>query len=58
MGLLKACWERLLKMCPHCRSEQVRRSRRRSFVERVASWSGLYPHKCAACDHRFFLLAR
>lgn len=58
MGLLQACWERLLKVCPHCKSEQVQRSQRRGFVERAISWSGLYPHKCMTCASRFFLLAR
>ena len=58
MGLVRACWERMLKVCPHCRGARVLRSRRRNFGERVASWGGLYPHKCADCDRRFFLLAR
>jgi hypothetical protein len=40
--------------CPRCRSQSVRRSVRRNFVEKLWSLSGRYPYRCYDCQTRFF----
>jgi hypothetical protein len=41
--------------CPRCQSEGIRRSKRRSFVERgPLTLVFLRPFRCKHCEHRFF----
>jgi len=42
-----------MHVCPHCASNLTRRSRRRSFQERVIGLVVL-PFRCQRCDYRFF----
>ena len=44
-------------LCPKCQSARVYRSHRRTVKERLRSFSGYYPYRCHACDHRFVLRA-
>jgi PilZ domain-containing protein len=39
--------------CPRCKSEFVRRSRRKTPGERLASAARFYPFRCQICQHRF-----
>jgi len=39
--------------CPVCGSNNCVRSRRRSTMERVLSWIGVFPFRCHDCSHRF-----
>jgi C4-type Zn-finger protein len=39
--------------CPRCSSKDVRRSRRRNLLERIASVL-IKPYRCDNCDYRFF----
>src|ERR1041385_6975941 len=41
-------------VCPHCKTDQIHRSRRRGLIERCAARAGYYPHRCRTCDARFF----
>jgi hypothetical protein len=41
--------------CPGCRSARIRRSHRRSMLERMLSAIGRWPYRCWACGRRFFL---
>jgi predicted Zn-ribbon and HTH transcriptional regulator len=44
-----------MNCCPHCRSEQIRRSQRRGFVERgPLTLLSVKPFRCKDCRHRFF----
>ena len=40
--------------CPACKSENIRRSRRRSALEFLFALTGLLPWRCGACDTRFY----
>lgn len=40
-------------LCPKCRSQDVRRSRRRGAVDRVLGLAAIYPFRCQRCDRRF-----
>jgi hypothetical protein len=41
--------------CPHCGTEQVRRSPRRSVVERLSTVViDRWPYRCLLCNTRFF----
>jgi predicted Zn-ribbon and HTH transcriptional regulator len=41
--------------CPQCKSEGIRRSKRRGFVERgPLTLAFLRPFRCKHCEHRFF----
>ena len=39
--------------CPRCKSEIVRRSRRKTAGERLASLLRVFPFRCQLCQHRF-----
>lgn len=46
---------RLVRICPHCRSAEVRRSRRRGFVEHtILRALFLRPYRCQNCDGRHY----
>jgi hypothetical protein len=40
--------------CPACASSDVRRSRRRGWLDYVRSFWGKLPHRCTRCKARFF----
>ena len=45
--------------CPKCSSRDVRRSKRKGFLERtVLDLAALRPYRCRKCDHRFFRFGR
>jgi hypothetical protein len=44
-------WKR--HICPRCRSEHVRRSRRRD-LERFLAMLDWFPYRCVDCHERFF----
>jgi len=44
--------------CPECGDHEIQRSHRRNWFERLISIVGLFPHRCAACGHRFFTQLR
>lgn len=39
--------------CPRCKGEFVRRSSRKTLVERLASAASIFPFRCQLCQHRF-----
>ena len=39
--------------CPRCGSDFVRRSGRKSAVERLLSFAYVFPFRCQLCQHRF-----
>ena len=41
--------------CPECKSGRVFRSRRRTLVENIRSWWGVYPYRCHDCGARFWV---
>ena len=41
--------------CPRCDSDRIRRSHRRSLMERILTGL-LLPYRCDFCNFRFFLL--
>src|SRR5215813_734229 len=43
--------------CPVCRGEELRRSRRRGFVEAVLGFFGVLPWRCESCEARFLARA-
>ncbi len=45
-------------MCPKCKAERGRRSRRHGVLEHVASNFGYYPFRCCDCKHRFLRAGR
>jgi hypothetical protein len=43
------------RKCRFCAADEVKRSRRRNFIEALLSWLlQLYPYRCEICDYRFF----
>jgi hypothetical protein len=45
--------------CPHCKSVETSRSRRRGTVERyLLAVLGVPPFRCLNCDVRFYAFAR
>ena len=47
-----------IRSCPFCSKSQVRRSRRKDFVEKAfCAVMGLRPFGCEYCDERFFVKA-
>lgn len=43
------------RRCPACKSNDVTRSRTRSFIERILKYLlRTVPYRCADCSHRFF----
>jgi len=40
--------------CPRCGQDDVRRSRSRGLLDRLAAAAGLEPQRCRACRTRFF----
>jgi hypothetical protein len=42
------------RLCPKCQAARVYRSHRRGFFDRLQSCLGNYPHRCHACDSRFY----
>ncbi len=39
--------------CPHCGSKRLRRSARRSLIEKTLTFFVL-PYRCVPCDRRFY----
>jgi transposase-like protein len=42
-----------MKVCPHCKAEVVRRSRRSSWERRLM----LHTYRCEVCDQRWYRLS-
>jgi hypothetical protein len=43
------------RQCPSCKSEKIRRSRRKGAFEKALSRViFLYPYRCKECDERYF----
>jgi hypothetical protein len=40
-------------ICPQCRTEDARRSKRRGVKDAVYSWFGTRPWRCKICNRRF-----
>src|SRR5579859_1448420 len=40
-------------VCPACGSKLIRRSMRRTFMDRVMSLFGKWPYRCQMCNQRF-----
>ena len=40
-------------LCPSCKTDSGRRSRRTGAVEYLASVAGYYPYRCGVCSRRF-----
>lgn len=40
--------------CPRCGQDDIRRSRSRGLLDRLAAAAGLKPQRCRACRTRFF----
>ena len=40
--------------CPHCGSESLHQSRRRSIIDHVLRIFELRPYRCEDCDFRFY----
>jgi hypothetical protein len=59
---LKAMHEALPAMmkrrCPECGAVEMRRSRTRSTLERLARAINMYPFRCVSCHHRFLAPGR
>jgi ribosomal protein L33 len=47
---------RLASYCPHCYSTDIHRSHRRNFLEQFLSALFVIPHRCEACQSRFYLI--
>jgi predicted RNA-binding Zn-ribbon protein involved in translation (DUF1610 family) len=46
---------RVRRLCPHCGSREVHRSRARGIIERhIVRAFRFYPHRCESCDRRFY----
>jgi len=45
--------KRAIRSCPRCGSDNVRTSRERGFLERVAALLGVQKVRCRACEHRY-----
>jgi hypothetical protein len=43
----------IIRQCPYCRSNGVRRSHRKNLGEAVLSFVGVYPFRCDDCYGRF-----
>ena len=44
------------RVCPHCGSQEIHRSHARGIIERhIVRAFRFYPHRCEACDRRFYL---
>lgn len=43
-----------MQRCPQCKSDRIRRSKRRGLIERVLAIVSLRPFRCGDCKHRFF----
>jgi hypothetical protein len=41
-------------LCPHCRSERCRRSRRHKIADYCIGVTGVRPWRCSYCEHRFY----
>jgi predicted nucleic acid-binding Zn-ribbon protein len=41
-------------ICPHCRTENSRRSKRRGANDAMRGWLGIRPWRCRTCGERFY----
>ena len=52
---MELCFAKTLYTCPNCESDNIRRSTRRGFVERVfLRLTLVWPYLCDDCDLRFW----
>jgi hypothetical protein len=42
-----------IRKCPHCHSNDVRRSHRQNSLDVALSFVGIYPFRCESCNGRF-----
>lgn len=52
MTIGKAVWT--LSTCPVCGSENVRRSRKKTFFGFISRWRGLQRYRCRDCNKSFY----
>jgi hypothetical protein len=45
-------------VCPHCKSDDCRRSHLKNSCERLISWPGLRPFRCRTCNQRFWRIGK
>ena len=45
-------------VCPHCKSDGCRRSRRMNLCEQLFSWAGIRPFRCENCNQRFWRIGK